>query len=200
MRKHGVKAAMDAFGVSRRTLFRLQRLLKESNFDPRALIPKSRAPRRRRQSQVPLCVIQRIRELREEFPNLGKAKVRVLLDVWCKERGIHCPSESTIGRIISRAKDKMRVTPQRLDSRGRVKPVKKVKRLRKPKDLKSPPLSLWAVDTIERIRDGIRRYESFFDPVSRVGLAFATPTKSSKNTSIVLNALLKALFSGNSRV
>jgi hypothetical protein len=74
-------------------------------------------------------VIQRIRELREEFPNLGKAKVRVLLDVWCKERGIHCPSESTIGRIISRAKDKMRVTPQRLDSRGRVKPVKKSKGL-----------------------------------------------------------------------
>jgi hypothetical protein len=127
MKKHGVKRAMDAFGVSRRTLFRLQRLLKESNFDPRALIPKSRAPRRRKQSQVPLCVIQRIRELREEFPNLGKAKVRVLFEPWCKERGIHCPSESTIGRIISRAKDKMRVTPQRLPSGSSVRHPNKVK-------------------------------------------------------------------------
>ena len=54
------------------------------------------------------------------------------------------------------------------------------------------------MDTIEGIRDGIRRYVvSFFDPISRLGLAFATPTKSSKNTSHVLNALLKALFSGN---
>jgi hypothetical protein len=75
-----------------------------------------------------------------------------------------------------------------------------VDRLRKPKDLKSPPLSLWVVDTIERIRDGIRRYVvSFFDLVSRVGLAFATPTKSSNRTSIVLNALLRALFLENPR-
>ena len=72
-------------------------------------------------------------------------------------------------------------------------------RLRKPKDLKSPSLSQWVVDTIERIRDGIRRYESFFDHVSTAGLAFATPIKSSNRTSIVLNALLKALFLENPR-
>jgi len=138
MKKHGTNAAIDAFGVSRRTLFRLQRLLKDANFDPRALIPKSRAPRRRKQSKVPECVVNKIRELREEFPNLGKAKVKVLLEPWCEKQGIRCPSVSTIGRIISRAPDKMRITPQRLDPKGRVKPVRKQKRLRKPKNLKSP--------------------------------------------------------------
>jgi hypothetical protein len=55
MKKHGVNRAMDAFGVSRRTLFRLQRLLKESNFDPRALILKSRAPCRHKSNHRYLC-------------------------------------------------------------------------------------------------------------------------------------------------
>jgi len=196
MKKHGVQAAMDAFGVSRRTLFRLQSLLNRSGWDPRVLIPQSRAPHRRRQSNVSKAVVKKIRELREEFPNLGKAKVRVLLEPWCAEQGIPCPSESTIGRIISRAPDKMRVVPTRLDSKGRRKTIQRPRRLRKPKQLNSPPLSLWAVDTIERVRDGIRRYIiTFFDPVSRIGLAFAAPSTSSKNTSLALNALLSCLLS-----
>jgi len=71
--------------------------------------------------------VTKIRELREEFPNLGKAKVRVLLEPWCAEQGIPCPSESTIGRIISRAPDK--VVPTRLDSKGRRKTLQRPRRL-----------------------------------------------------------------------
>ena len=56
-------------------------------------------------------------------------------------------------------------------------------------------MSLWAVDTIERICDGMRRYViSFLDPCSRIALAVALPTKSSANTARALDALLQGLY------
>jgi len=55
----------------------------------------------------------------KRYPNLSKARVHVLLEPWCEQRGLRCPSVSTIGRIIARAPDRMRHVPMRLDARGR---------------------------------------------------------------------------------
>jgi transposase InsO family protein len=56
-------------------------------------------------------------------------------------------------------------------------------------------MSLWAVDTIERIRDGMRRYVmSFIDPNTRIAFAVALPSKSSANTAKALDALLQGLY------
>jgi len=55
-------------------------------------------------------------------------------------------------------------------------------------------MRLWAVDTIGRVRDGMRRYVmSFLDPASRIGLAVALPGKSSTHTASALKALLQGL-------
>jgi transposase-like protein len=45
-KKYGVKAACDAFGVSRATIFRWRRCLKESQGKLDSLIPKSRRPKK----------------------------------------------------------------------------------------------------------------------------------------------------------
>jgi len=37
--------------------------------------------------------------LRERYPNLGKARVHVLLEPWWEQRGFDCPSVSTNGQI-----------------------------------------------------------------------------------------------------
>ncbi|MEJ5210079.1 MAG: penicillin-binding transpeptidase domain-containing protein [Burkholderiales bacterium] len=113
-------------------------------------------------------LVAEIRRLRTLYPNLGKEKLHVLLAPWCAKQGIALPSVSTIGRIISRAHDKMRHAPARLDARGRVKPVRRHPKPRKPKGATTAPLACLAVDTIERVRDGIRRYIlTFIDPASR---------------------------------
>ena len=62
-------------------------------------LPHEPIPRRKRQSHWPEEVIERIRYLREKYPNLGKARIYVLLKPWCEERGLRCPSVSTIGQI-----------------------------------------------------------------------------------------------------
>lgn len=60
------------------------------------------------------------------------------------------PSQSTIGRVIANDKDKMRITPLRIDRNGKVKPKRKrVFKNPKPKNLKTKPMELWAVDTIQ---------------------------------------------------
>ncbi|WP_236584452.1 MULTISPECIES: hypothetical protein [unclassified Nitratiruptor] len=120
-----MEATIDAFGVSRRTLFRWKKALKDADDDIKALNPKSRKPKRVRESKVLLQVIKEIKRLRKAYPNIGKAKLYHLLKPFCEERGLKTPSESTIGRIIAKAPDKMRLFPYRVDSKGRVKPKKK---------------------------------------------------------------------------
>ncbi len=115
---------MDAFEMSRRNLFLLQARLKEAGGDPRALVPKSKAPHRRRTPSTPQVIVEEIRRLRTETPNLGKARIHVVLKRFCADRALPCPSESTIGRIIARAPDKMRTTPLRRAPRGHRRPAR----------------------------------------------------------------------------
>ena len=190
--KYGLEPTKEAFGVSRRTLYRWKAKLRASGGDPASLQPQKPIPKRRRESNWPKEIIEQIKYLRKRHPNLGKAKIYVLLKPWCEERGLKCPSISTIGRIISRASDKMRHTPTKLDSRGKPKVVKRRFKLRKPKKLKTFPLEFWAVDLIEKVKDGVRRYIlTMVDPVSRIAFAVAIPRKKARYTSKVLKALIE---------
>ena len=58
---------------------------------------------------------------------------------------------------IARAPDKMRHVPVRLDARGKPEPLRRSKRLRKPRGFKAEALEFWAVGLVERVRDGMRR-------------------------------------------
>jgi transposase InsO family protein len=190
---HGLAATQDAFGVSRRTLYRWKRALREAGGNPAALAARSCAPRRRRTPRSDARLVAEIRKLRRQYPNLGKEKLHLLLAPWCEEHGIALPSASTIGRIIARAPDRMRHAPARLDRLGRPKPGRPTKP-RQPKGSRTTPLQCLAVDTIERIRDGIRRYlVTFIDPASRFAFALALPSKASRHTQTALEAVLSLL-------
>jgi len=99
--KHGLAATRDAFGVSRRTLYRWQAALKAQGGNPAALAARSSAPRKRRTPNTDPRLVAELRRLRTLHPNLGKAKLHVLLAPWCAREGIKLPSVSTIGRIKS---------------------------------------------------------------------------------------------------
>jgi hypothetical protein len=151
--KHELAATMDAFGVSRRTLFRWRALLRAAGGNPAVLPAKSCTPKRARTSKIDPRLVAEIRRLRGLHPNLGKDKLRVLLAPWCAQHAIALPSSSTIGRIMARAPDKMRHAPARIDRLGRPKPLRRPTKTRKPKGLQAAPMTLWAADTIERVRD-----------------------------------------------
>ena len=156
-RNHGLQATLDAFRVSRRTLFNWQSRLAGEGGNMAALASQSRASRHRRQRQWPASVLAEIRRLRKQHPNLGKEKIHVLLSAFCATRQLACPAPRTIGRIISDAQDKMRRTTIRLGARGQPRPARP-QRLRKPKHFKAQfPGHCIALDTIERHRDGLRR-------------------------------------------
>ena len=118
-----------------------------------------------------------MRRLRAAHPNLGREKLKVLLTSFGRAQGIVIPSDRTLGRIIASAPDRMRHAPARLDPKGRVKRVRKTVRTRKPKGFRATrPGACVGFDSIERIRDGMRRYVvSVPDDLSRAGLALGVP-------------------------
>jgi len=196
--KYGLEATYEAFNVSRRTIYRWKAKLKNNKNEITALNPKSTKPKNTRTPITPKALINEIKRLRETHPNMGKAKLHTILQPWCKENNIHLPSESTIGRIISRDENKMRVTPHNIDRNGKVRIKKKEFKNRKPKNLQTNPMHLWAVDTIQRVSNGMRRYiMTLIDPNSRIAFAVAIPTKHTKYTAKVLEALIDGLNISN---
>ena len=188
--KHGLDATLDAFKVSRRTLYRWRQILREAGHNVAALVPRSTAPHRRRKAQRPPGLVQEIRRLRKDYPNLGKQPLQKLLEPWCVRHGLATPSVSTIGRIIAAAPDKMRRIPQRLDNRGRPKSSRQINKSRCPPCPCTAPLEWFACDTVERVRDGIRRYVfTFIDPRSRVAFAWASTSRSSRRSAHALRLL-----------
>jgi transposase InsO family protein len=179
--KHGLQATMDAFTVKRRTLFLWKRQLRRGYGKPTALEERSRAPVRRRLRAWPLEVLEEIKRLRMEHPNLGKAKLQILLERHCRRHALPAPSASTIGRLINDLGG-LRIFPQKISHFGKVKKANRRKVLRKPKNFRSThPGHCVALDTVERFIHGCRRYIiTFEDLYSRFGFAWSTTSHASK--------------------
>jgi len=175
--KHGLAAAMEAFSIKRRTLFLWKQKFKKGGIT--ALNNRSRAPHRRRSRQWPSQVLEEIRHLREQHPNLGKDKLYLPLIRFCEHNGLSCPKPSTIGRLV---KDYggLRTRPIKFSCAGRRK-MKREKVIRKPKDLAiCSPGQVVALDTIERFVEGCRRYVITFEDIhTRFAFAWGTTSHAS---------------------
>jgi transposase InsO family protein len=178
--KHGLKSAMDAFLVKRRTLFYWKKALKTGQGRYESLNPGNRAPKAKRKRLWPQEVIEEIKRLRWAYPNLGPDKLQPLLSSHCASQGLICPSASTVKRLI---KDQggLRIYPQKITHFGKTRPLKRRKVLRKPKDLKVMyPGHVVALDTVERFVHGIRRYVITFEDIyTRYGFAWGTSSHAS---------------------
>lgn len=178
--KHGLQAAIDHSGKSRRTLFLWKKRFHEKGVN--GLACQSTAPKHTRERHWPIKVVNRIRYWREKIPNLGKEQIQVLLKPWCAKRGLPCPSASTIGRIIRDAHDNMRVSPGKLTPKGKIKTLKKSKVSRRPKGYKPKRIGeCVGLDAIERRMGGMKRYIlTYIDEVSDYALAMAVPKLTSR--------------------
>jgi hypothetical protein len=100
--RYGEKATIEAFGTDRKVINRWRKRLKDMGGKLIALVPLSTRPKRVRKSTIPPEIIEFIRTLRQEYPRLGKEKIKPLLDGYCNQKGVKNISESTIGNIIKR--------------------------------------------------------------------------------------------------
>jgi transposase InsO family protein len=179
-KKYGAQAVEEAYGVKFRTLYIWQKKLKEGNGKIEALNQGARAPKKRRTRLWDPRILEELKRIRFEHPNLGKDKLHPPLQKFCLEKNLECPSVRTIGRLIRDAGG-LRMVPLRITGTGRVKPLVRTPALRKPKDMIATyPGHVVALDTFEEHINGTRRYViTFIDLYTRFGFAFATSSHAS---------------------
>ena len=100
-REHGLKATTDAFGAKRSTLFGWWKTYLNSERRIESLNPGTQARTVNNKREIHPLILKEIKRLRlEECPNMGKAKVKKNLDIFCQNNKLPIYSESKIGRII----------------------------------------------------------------------------------------------------
>ena len=184
---HGEKATKDAFGTSRRTLFRWQAELASSKGKLDTLDPKSTAPKNKRRRQVLPEVQEYILKQRAEHPRLGKDKLTTLL----RTRGYQV-SISYVGRVIKDLKTRGLLVPtQSLSYYARTGTYREKPMVRRPKVRRKEKQGL-ELDTVVRFIDGIKRYIlTAVDVEKKFAFAGAYTTHSSASASDFLGKLIE---------
>ncbi len=156
---HGLRSCMDAYGVSRATIYRWFKLYKSSGKELTSLIPRSRSPKVKRKMMVKRELINYIRKLRRDHYRLGKEKIKPFLDEYCETNDLDSISVSTIGKVIRRydmlhpPNGRVYHNPSSKWAKRKVSYKNRVKR--------SPKISTPGyiqIDTMLRFMEGIRTY------------------------------------------
>ena len=183
---HGEEAVEDAFGVSRRTLYRWQAALEKTKGQIQALDPKSTAPKKRRQRAYPQDLCNRIVALRSDHPRLGKKKLVVLL----KKEGFKV-SESYCGRVLTYLKQVGSLSQDtHLSVSGKTgRLIEKTYTQRKK--VRRKVKRGMEIDTVVRFVDGMKRYiVTAVDVERKFAFAAAYTSHSSAAATDFLHKLL----------
>lgn len=181
-KRHGDAAVKEAYGASRPTLFRWQKALRESGGKLEALVPKSTAPKNKRERVIPKQVEDLIIAERE-MEKIGKEKLATLI----KEDGIGTQSASTVGRMLHDLKQRGKLpNPKRLSLNGKTGNLipRKPKQYRKKLRSKDHAGALVKADTIVRFTNGIKRYiVTAIDLESEFAFAYGYASHASKHAA-----------------
>ena len=189
--KHGGVATKEAFRVSRPTLFRWQKALREGRGKLDVLNPKSTAPKNRRKRTIPKEVEDLIMKERGYDPRISKDKLAILI----KEDGIAHLSASTLGRMLGDLKKQGKLPSHtKLSLSGRTgrlierKPSVPRVKLRS----KGHGGGLVKADSIIRFTNGIKRYiVTALDCESKFGFAYAYTSHSSKAAADFMDKFMR---------
>lgn len=195
--QYGIKSAIDAFDVSRSTIYLWQKKYLAKQKLPTALSPKSTKPKRVRKSKLSPLLSEEIIRLRHKYSRMGKSKIKVFLDEYCKQQNIETISESSIGRIIKRLKNSGKIpTYNRLSYYARADNFRDYHRnykakLRRAGYYPKKPGELVQIDCVIKVRNGVRRYiVSAIDYVSSFAYSFAYKSLNSTITSDFMDKLI----------
>jgi transposase InsO family protein len=180
--KHGDEATQEAFQVSRPTLFRWQKALRENLGKLEALNKKSTAPKRKRKRVTPDAVRDFILKERQYDRELSKDKLAILM----KSDGIATLSASTVGRMLNDLKTEGVLRKQSTLSYYANTDTFREKTLIKRKKLRSHGHTggLIKADSIVRFVNGIKRYVvTAIDKETKFAFAYAYKNHSSDAAS-----------------
>lgn len=157
-KKYGLQATTDAYGAKQSTLYLWWKIYKDSGYKVTGLNPGSQARINNNKRKIHPEILKEIKRLRLNIcPNMGKEKIKKDLDKFCRKNKLPIYSESKIGRIIK--EKRIYHHRQKIYHDGRVKPIKKEKKLRKPDDLVvNSPGDLIEIDVIVRFIGQMKRY------------------------------------------
>lgn len=187
--KYGIQPTIDAFKISKRTLFRWKHTYIRFNKDPNSLIPSSTRPNKVRDMLVPIDVVNEIKRVRYMYGCIGKRKIHVLLNKYCKENGYPCISISTVGKVIKR------YNMISLGKRIYHNPsTKRIYRPHKEKVKYAPKSNAYGyveVDTILRFVNGMRLYVfNAVDIHTKFEFAYGCTSNTTRSSVDFLNKLL----------
>jgi len=157
--KYGLEAAVDAFKVSKTSIYRWKYNLMRNNGNTECLIEQSKAPINRRKRIVDWKTREYIIKLRLNHPRIGKDKIKPLLE----EKGIYL-SASTIGRILNDLKKDNtiprtnKVSYWAKTDKFHERKIKRKKRLRRKGYIPQSPGDLVQIDSVVLFINGIKRY------------------------------------------
>ena len=174
--RYGEKATKEAFGVDRKLIYIWRKRIKGCEDRLTALIPNSTKPHRARRMLTDTRIIDFIKEMRKQYPRMGKEKLKLLLDRYCEKKGIQSVAESTIGKIIKRHKLFFHRTGRvyhDANSKFAQNPRRRKKRLRIKHSPKHKDFGHFQADSSYLFLDGLKRYMiSAID--SRLKFAFSS--------------------------
>jgi len=181
--KHGLEATKEAFSVSRPTLFRWQKELKDGGGKLESLNNKSTVPKNKRKRIIPQIVQDFILNERKYDPRLSKDKLSILM----KQDGIANLSPSTVGRMLNDLKEKG-VLPKytKLSVSGKTGRLIERKQRKQRVKLRSKGHTggLVKADSIIRFTDGIKRYiVTAMDKENKFAFAYAYKNHSSDSAT-----------------
>lgn len=184
-RIHGHRATKDAFGVSKRTLYRWQAAIKNAKGRLDALDPKSTAPHSRRKRVIPPELEAFIVRERKRHPGIGKKKLTPLLIA----QG-YVVSESYVGRVIHDLKQRgVLHAKTQLSFHARTGKHHERRTTKRKKQRRAHKQGM-EIDTIVRFINGTKRYIlTAVDVENRFAFAGAYTTRSSANAADFLQKL-----------
>jgi len=206
--KHSVKVAIEAFGVSKSTIYRWIKEYEGSNNNPVSF--KNRYVSKKGTKLEKLQKItekhkQLVSEIRKKFPKLGKEKIKVLLNKLCKQYNIPTISASSIGKIIKMLKKEEKklnheYARQRISINGRtgkliIKESKKKIKKDRYKDKKlTKQGELVQIDNKHEYINGKKVYIFVAKDVkTRISFTFAYNRLNSKNAKDFLEKLINVM-------
>ena len=187
--KYGTQPTIDAFKISKATIFRWRKIFLDSNKNIYSLIPQSTRPHNLRHMDVDYHIIEYIRNLREQHPNIGKEKIKPLLDQYVVPLNLPTVSISLIGKILKRYHMTSSLKGVYHDPNRKRHTRPKVSRVRYSPRCKE--MGYVQIDTIQVFTDGIRRYVfNAVDIHTRFQFSYAYTVSNTKSSVDFLKKLL----------
>jgi hypothetical protein len=161
--KYGLASTLDAFCVSKRSLYRWRKKLVESYGDWKGLTPLSTTPKNRNSRFVDYRILKFIQQ--ERFKQVvGHRKLYHMLIPHCKNWGICVPSITTLSRVVRTMKENNQILTYKqviyYANTGKIKRVCKPKNKKERRGEYKPtsPGDVAQIDTVELRVQGKKIY------------------------------------------